>query len=705
MSIVSYKIIDSIGVITLNNPPVNALSQALREGMKNAIESAQEDDSKALVILCEGSTFIAGADIAEFGKPPKEPSLPDVLTVIENSQKLVIAALHGMALGGGFETALACHYRCAVATAKMGLPEAKLGLLPGAGGTQRVPRLTGVKAALDIITVGDPISAVEGENLNLIDRVIEGELLDGAVSYAKELIANQASLRRVRDLDIDRDRVNNEIFERYRERLARKKRGQIAPQHIVSCVEAAVKLPIEEGLAEERRLFEECLHSEQSAAMRHLFFAERKAAKVEELPKGSPVRVLTSAAVIGSGTMGAGIAVCLANAGIQVKILDVNRKALEVGLAKIRDIYDAALRKNILSEKAKDAKLSLIEGCGNYEDLADVDLVVEAVFEKLDTKREVFAELDKVCKPGAILATNTSYQDVNAIAAVTNRPEDVLGLHFFSPAHVMKLLEVVRGEKTENDVIVTAMKLAKRINKIPVLAGVCYGFIGNRMYRQYIREANLILIEGASPEQIDSAMEGWGMAMGPMAVGDLSGLDIGYNSRQALLSEQKFAPHIFSVADALVESGRLGQKTGMGYYTYDSKTRARISDPAVMAIVEQQAEKYGIERREIGDTEIRDRLIYALINEGAKILEEKIAQRPSDIDIVYVFGYGFPIYRGGPMYYADSIGLQKVYDNICTFREQYGEENWEPAALLEELAKQDKGFCEWATERGGRIHT
>ncbi|WP_445356926.1 3-hydroxyacyl-CoA dehydrogenase NAD-binding domain-containing protein [Microbulbifer sp. ANSA002] len=699
MSTVNYELIGDIGVIRLNNPPVNALSHGLREGIWGAIKSAQEDASQALVLICEGRTFIAGADITEFSKPPQAPALSEVITEIENSRKPVIAAIHGTALGGGFEVALACHYRCALASAKVGLPEVKLGLLPGAGGTQRTPRLAGVAAALEMITKGAPIPAAKAKSMKLIDHVVDDDLFEGALAFARELIDQKAPPRRVRDITIDPASIPEGLFEDFRQRLEKRAPGQLAPQNIVSCVEAAVKLPFDKGLAKELDLFIECLLSSQSAALRHMFFAERRATKVQGLSKDTSIREINSIGIIGGGTMGGGIAMNFANAGIPVKLLDIDQAAVERGLAVIDKNYNISMKKGKITEPQKAHYLSLIQGTTDYSDLVEVDLVIEAVFENVTLKKEIFSKLDQYCKPGTILATNTSYQDIDQIAAATNRPEDVIGLHFFSPANVMKLLEVVRGSKSADDVIATAMRLAKTIKKAPVLAGNCYGFIGNRMLRPYAREAQLCLIEGATPEQIDSVMQSWGMAMGPIAVGDLAGLDIGHKAREGLSKTEKGDPKTYCIADALVEMGRLGQKSGAGYYRYDPETRARTSDPEVQAMIEAQAKAHGIERREISDKEILNRLTFALINEGARILEDGIAQRPSDIDVVYVYGYGFPPHRGGPMFYADSIGLKKIYDTICTFRDQHGEANWTPAPLLVQLAKEGKTFTDWADDQ------
>ncbi len=696
MSVVTYEIKENIGVISINNPPVNALSHALRAAIQSAINAAQTDESKALLLICEGRTFIAGADITEFGKPPKDPWLPELLNTIEQSKKFVVAAIHGTALGGGLETALASHYRCAVPTAMIGLPEVKLGLLPGAGGTQRLPRLTGAQAALDIMTSGVPISAARGAELGVIDRIIDGDLAQGALAYARELVESGAKPRRVSELSVDPSSASPEMFDEYRKKVSKRARGQIAPQNIIKCVEAAAELSFEEGSKIERQLFEACMYSPQSSAMRHLFFAEREAAKVSDVPKDTPLRPIKTVGIIGGGTMGGGIAMNFANVGIPVVMLEIDDEALGRGLGIVKKNYEITMKKGKLSEQQVEQCLDLITGTTNYDDLSDVDLVVEAVFENLDIKKQVFEKLDGVCKKGAILATNTSYQDVNQIAEATGRPEDVIGLHFFSPANVMKLLEIVRADKTATDVIATCMKMAKSIRKVPVLSGVCYGFIGNRMLGKYFREAQLCLLEGSSPEQVDQVMQTWGMAMGPMAVGDLAGLDIGYKARHGLSDEQKGDDKIWAVADALVEMDRLGQKSGAGYYKYDAATRARSSDPDVLKLIEEKAAEYSVTRRNIGDEEILNRLIFALVNEGARILEEGIAQRSGDIDVVYVYGYGFPVARGGPMHYADAVGLVEVYETICGYRDQLDGDYWEPAPLLEKLASSGSSFAQWS---------
>ena len=681
---VNYALVGNVGVITVDNPPVNALSQPVRQGIVDAVDVAAGDASKAVLVICEGRTFIAGADITEFGKPPAEPWLPAVFDRLEALDKPVVAAIHGTALGGGFETTLAAHYRCAVPTAKVGLPEVKLGLLPGAGGTQRLPRLGGVEAALELMTSGNPIPAARALELGLIDKIIEGDLREGALAWAEELVASDAPVRRISEQTVPAH--DAAVFDRFRGVAAKRARGQVAPLSIIDCVEAATQMSFDEGSRVEREKFMELMRGAQSAAMRHLFFAERQAAKIDDLPKDTAQRSVESVGIVGGGTMGGGIAMSFANAGIPVTLIEVDDEALQRGLSIIDKNYAGSVKRGKVSEDAAQKCRALISGSTDYDSLTDVDLVIEAVFEDPDLKKTIFTRLDKVCKPGAILATNTSYQDVNEIAAATERPQDVIGLHFFSPANIMKLLEVVRAEKTADDVLATCMALARRIRKVPVMSGVCYGFIGNRMLQPYFREAQLCVIEGATPEQVDNAMESWGMAMGPLRVADLAGIDVGYKARQALPEEQRGDPRSYRVADVLAEMGRLGQKTGAGFYQYDPETRKHASDPVVLEIIEREAAAFGIDRREIPDEEIVDRLVYGLVNEGMRIVEEGIAQRPGDIDVVYAYGYGFPAWRGGPMHYADSVGLERVYERVCEFRDRFGAEAWPPAPLLVQLA-------------------
>ena len=540
----------------------------------------------------------------------------------------------------------------------------------------------------------------EGKQHGLVDEVVEGDDLQAAaIKYATDLLESGAPLKRIRDITIDPATIEPGFFDAARKKLAKRARGQIAPDKIVSCIEAAVNLPMDQGLERERELFRELVTSPESAAMRHIFFAERQAAKIKDLPKDTPLRDIKKVAIIGGGTMGGGIAMCFANVGIPVVMLEINDEALERGMNIIRKNYTITVQKGKLPADKMEQLISTISGTTDYADLDDVDLVIEAVFENLDLKKEIFAKLDAVCKPGAILATNTSYQDVDAIAEATSRPQDVLGLHFFSPANVMKLLEIVRGAKTADDALATSMQIGKKIGKVCALSRVCYGFIGNRMLGGYGREAQMLLMDGCTPAQVDSALEKFGMAMGPLAMGDLAGLDVGYKARQAR-TDLPDDPKLYRMGTLLVEMGRHGQKTGAGFYKYDPQTRQRMSDPEIESMIKEEAAKLGIEQRTISDEEILQRCFYPLINEGALILEEGIAQRPSDIDVVYVFGYAFPAAKGGPMHYADHVGLKNVYDKICEFRDMYGEQYWKPAPLLEKLAKEGKTFAEWGCENG-----
>lgn len=685
--VVSYALHGNIGVISVDNAPVNALSHAVRSGIAEALTAAASDASQAVIISCAGRTFIAGADITEFGKPPREPSLPDLLEQLDNHPKITVAALHGTALGGGFETALSCNYRIALASAKVGLPEVKLGLLPGAGGTQRVPRLAGVEGAISLMTTGNPINAAKAAELSLVDRVVNGDdLVAQALAYAEELVAANAPQKQARTAQITLTDSDRAMLTQQRTQLLKKTRGETAPQRIIDCIEAAAELSFEEGLRRERELFMECMADPQSAAMRHMFFAERAAAKIDSLPRDTPIVDIQRVGIIGAGTMGGGIAMCFAQVGIHVTLVDMSEDAVKAGLDKIAKNYAISVSRGRFSEAQVASIMANITPSSSYQDLAEVDLVIEAVFENLAVKQEVFKTLDGICKPGAILASNTSYQSIDEIAAATSRPSSVLGMHFFSPANVMKLLEVVRGAESSDSIIATAMAVGKKIGKVPVLSGMCYGFIGNRMLRPYSREAALCLMEGATPAQIDGAMERWGMAMGPMAVGDLAGLDIGYKAREQLTEEQKGEPASYLVADRLVEAGRLGQKSGAGYYQYDPETRRRMDDPAVMEIVEATCAELGINRRTISDEEIVDRLTLALANEGAKILEEGIAQRASDIDVVYCYGYGFPRFKGGPMHNLEAVGIPRAVARMEEFASKLSAQNWQTAKTLQELS-------------------
>jgi 3-hydroxyacyl-CoA dehydrogenase len=591
---------------------------------------------------------------------------------------------------------MACNYRIAVKGARVGLPEVHLGLLPGAGGTQLLPRLIGVAPALEAMLSGRMIPVSEAAELGVIDRVVEDDLENEAISYAQSLIDSDSDIKLARDIVIDPETVPEGYFDQVRASIAHKTRGYFAPEQIIQCVEAAVKLPYREGREFERKKFLECMASTESRGQRHIFFAERAASKIPDLPKDTPLRQIRKVALIGAGTMGGGIAMNFASKGIPVRLVDVDQDAIERGLKVVRANYARGIKKGRITEEQLEALMNLFIPTTDYSDLADVDLVIEAVYENMALKKEIFKKLDAVCKDGAILATNTSTLDVNEIAAATNRPEDVLGMHFFSPANIMKLLEIVRAEKTAGDVLATIMQLSKKIGKVGVVSGVCYGFIGNRMLEGYRREANLMLLEGASVEQIDKAMYDFGMPMGPFAMADLAGVDVGVKIRK----ERQLAgtlvddPRDGVISEAIVEMGRHGQKTGAGFYRYEEGSRQGIPDPEIEQLVRQEAEKLGIEQREIDDEEIVSRCVYPMINIGARILEEGIAIRASDIDVVWVFGYGFPPYRGGPMFYADTVGVKAVYDKICEYRERLGDEfgYWEPAPLLEQLAERGGAF-------------
>jgi 3-hydroxyacyl-CoA dehydrogenase len=688
-----------IAVIEINSPPVNALSQIVRQGIMKQLQLAIDDKTvEAVVLICAGRTFIAGADIREFGLPPMEPYLPQVVAALEASPKPLVAAIHGTALGGGFEIALGCHYRVARTDAKVGLPEVKLGLLPGAGGTQRLPRLIGVQAALPMIMSGDPVGAEKAMKLGAIDHVVENDLLSEAITFARKMLDQGAPLRRLSEIKIDPESIPESYYEEFRVANARKTRGFFAPERIISAVQAAAELPFEKGIKRERELFIECMQSPESEALRHVFFAERQAARVAGLAKDTPLRRIESVAMIGAGTMGGGIAMNFANKGIPVYMVDVSVMAIERGLDVVRANYMRGVEKGRMSLSQLETLMQLFIPVTNYKDLADVDLVIEAVFENMAVKKEIFKRLDGVCKPGTILASNTSYLDLDEIAQVTSRPQDVVGMHFFSPANIMRLLEVVHGAATAPEVMATVMKLARRIGKVGVVSGVCYGFIGNRMLESYIREAGFLLLEGAKPEQIDRVLYEFGMPMGPIAMGDLAGMDIGASIREERRRNGTFpADERFGlVADKLVAMGRCGQKTGAGVYRYKAGSRTPYPDPEVQTLIQNEAAKLGINQRLISDEEVLTRCIYPLINEGARLLEEGIAQRASDIDVVWINGYGFPAYRGGPMHYADRVGLKGIYDQICSYRESLGNEfaYWEPAPLLEKLALKGGKFAD-----------
>jgi 3-hydroxyacyl-CoA dehydrogenase len=646
-----------IALIIVNNPPVNALSWHVRQGLFDGMTQAVAQGAAGIVIICEGRTFIAGADISEFSGAPKGPGLHEVQDAMENAPVPVIAAIHGTALGGGLEVALCAHYRVAVSSAKFGLPEVNLGLLPGAGGTQRLPRLTGVPKALEMMTSGRHISTTEAREAGLVDEVTDGDLRTAAVAFARRAIAEQMPLARVRDRDdkVLEARGNTELFAKFRASIARKTRGFLAPEYNIQCIEAAANLPFDEGMAVERKLFTELMTGPQSAAQRYAFFAERAANKVPDLPSDTPVVEVARCGVLGAGTMGGGIAMNFANVGIPVTIVERDQAALDRGLGVVRKNYERSAANGSIPAAAVEQRMALITGSTDKADFADCDLVIEAVFEDMALKKSIFAELDQICKPGAIMASNTSALDVNEIAAVTSRPESVIGMHFFSPANVMKLLEVVRGEKSSPTTVATAMAISKKINKVAALVGVCHGFVGNRMLFMRGAEAERMILEGATPAQVDRVLYDFGFPMGPFAMMDLAGLDIGWKEETSSSS---------TVREVLCENGRRGQKNGRGYYTYDPETRASTPDPEVEQLIAQFAVAQGVTQREISDQEVLERCLYPMINEGAKILEEKIAIRGSDIDVVWVNGYGWPLYRGGPMHWADSVGLTEIVDKI-----------------------------------------
>ncbi len=684
-SMVDYEVDDGVAVLTLDNPPVNALSQGVRQGLKEGVAKAQADAAaKAILVYCKGNTFIAGADITEFSRGFVEPGLHEVLAAMDNASKPVIAAIHGTALGGGLETALCCHYRVAVASAKLGLPEVNLGLLPGGGGTQRLPRVVGVEKALQMVTSGVPVSAAEALETGLVDRIIEGELRAGALAFAREVIAAAAPLPRIRDRDdkLQGARADPELFARFRAAIAAKTRGYLAPEYNIRCIEAAVNQPFDEGMKTESKLFMELMSGPQSAAQQYFFFAERQAGKVPGIDRDTAEIPISRVGVVGSGTMGGGIAMNMVNVGIPVTIVEVRQEALDRGLGVIRRNYENSARKGRISAADVEQRMGLVRGSLDLADLADCDLVIEAVFENMAVKKELFGRLDVIAKPGAILASNTSALDLNEIAAVTGRPESVIGLHFFSPANVMKLLEVVRGDRTSKEVIKTSMSLAKRIKKVAVLVGVCHGFVGNRMLfvRQY--QAEQLALEGAPPHRIDKVLYDFGFPMGAFQMSDLAGLDIGWSAETS-----KGA----TVRERLCEMDRRGQKTNAGFYDYD-ENRKPTPAPVVQELYTEFAARAGITRREIADEEILERCILPMINEGAKILDEGIALRASDIDVVYVYGYGWPLYRGGPMHYANSLGLDRVVEKLRAYRQSTGSDFWQPSRYLVDLANRGGRF-------------
>jgi 3-hydroxyacyl-CoA dehydrogenase len=693
-----------VAVITINNPPVNALSAGVPEGIEKAIASIEKDPSvKAAVLIGGGKTFIAGADINMFvqmtsGQGGRIDLLPTLLK-IEDCSKPVVVAIHGNALGGGLEVAQACTYRVASPDAKLGQPEVNLGIIPGAGGTQRLPRLAGVAKAIEMCTSGKNIKADEALQAGIIDQLIDGDLLRGAVVFAREVAGKKAPKTRELNAKLGTPEQNGPLFAAARDTVRKKQRGLPAPMAAIDAIEAATKMPFEKGCEEEARLFDKCLYSDESKALIHVFFAEREAAKIPDVPKNTPVIPVNSVAILGAGTMGSGIAMVCANAGIPVVLKDSDQPALDRGLANIQKNYATSVKRGRFTQEYVDERMKLIKPTLAWDEFANADLVIEAVFEGMALKKEVFAQLDRVSKRGAILASNTSTLNIDEIAASTSRPEAVIGTHFFSPANVMRLLELVRGNKSSKEVIATCMQLAKRIGKVAVLVGNCRGFVGNRMFLPYIREAQFLVEEGAAPEAVDGAMTAWGMAMGPLAVGDLGGLDVAWRIRKEFRHLEKPDARQPYVEDKLCLMGRFGQKTGSGWYKYDAERKA-VVDPEVVALVKKWNAESGIPQRQISAQEIVDREIYCLVNEGARILEEGYALRAGDIDTIYLNGYGFPGFRGGPMWYADTVGLKKVYDRVSEFHKQHGM-LWEPAPLLKRLAESGGKFAQFERQALG----
>ncbi len=692
---VEYQLQGHVGVITLNNPPVNALAvnKGVPQGILDFIREGEHDTAvKVFLLIGAGRNFSGGADISEFGKPyePGKALLPELLLYMDTVTKPIVAAISGPTMGGGLELALACHYRCALSGAQIALPEVKLGILPGAGGTQRLPRLAGVQAALDMIVSGDPISTEKAKELGIVDEIVTGDLRAAAISFCNRVMREARGVRRASALTATLEADAVSWFAEAKKTTAKVWRGYPAPLACVACVEAAVTLPFAKGIVFERQEFQKLVSTTESKSLRHLFFAEREAGKIPDIPAGIAASDIKSAAVIGAGTMGGGIAMNFANAGIPVKLLEMKQEALDKGLHTIRGNYANTVAKGRLTQEAMDKRMALIQPTMSYDDLKRADIIVEAVFEEMEIKKQVFGKIDAIAKPEAILATNTSTLDVNEIARTTKRPEKVIGTHFFSPANVMKLLEIVRGEKTAKEVLATAMKLGKTIKKVPVCVGVCDGFVGNRMVHKYFREVGYLLEEGALPWQVDRVLEEFGFAMGPCRVGDLAGLDIGWAIRKRQAATRDPNERYCKIPDLICELGRFGQKTGAGYYRYEAGRKA-VPDAEIEALIVRASAEKSLTRREISDEEILERCVYQLINEGAMIVEEGIALRASDIDVVYAFGYGFPRYRGGPMFYADSVGVDKVYQSVQKYHAVHGD-IWKPAQLLAKLAAEGGKF-------------
>lgn len=700
--IVSLSREDGIAVVTIRNPPVNVISAAVRAGLGDALTRLEGmSDVRAVVLTAEGGTFCSGADIGEFSGPPREAEYRDLFRRLEQSRIPIIAALHGTVLGGGLEMALACHYRIAATSTRLGLPELTLGIIPGAGGTQRMPRLIGVERTLELLFSGRPVDAARALELGFIDRVSgDATLAEAAVAYARSQVAEGP--RRTCDRAVDPASATPQIIERLQAKAKSQFPHRVAPFSAIEAVTAALTFPFEEGLLLEERIANRSKATLEAKALIHVFFAERETRKIPGVQAGT-ARAIRRAGVVGAGTMGGGIAVSFANAGVPVTLLDVSEEAVARGRKSIADTYASMVKRGRIKEEDRDGRLALISGATRYESLQGADVIVEAVFEKMDLKKEIFARLDRVASPGAILATNTSTLDINEIAAATGRPEDVIGLHFFAPANVMPLLEVVRAEKTSAATIGAAMDVAKLLRKTPVLARVCYGFIGNRMMEGYAREAQRIVLEGATPREVDSALEGFGMAMGILAVFDMAGIDVGVNVHKSNADKYPPDPTYYQADIALHAAGRLGQKNGKGYYRYLPGDRTRHDDPEALAILREHAARLGVPQERHTEEEIVGRCLYPLLNEGLRILEEGVALRAGDIDVVWTSGYGFPRYRGGPMFHADTIGLKTLLDGMLGYRARFGPMHWEPAPLLRRLVDEGRTLAEWSRERAAQL--
>jgi 3-hydroxyacyl-CoA dehydrogenase len=698
--VVSLAADEGVAVVSVSNPPVNTITAAVRQRLANALDDLDRLPAvKAVVLLCEGSTFFSGADIGEFGGPPKEEEYRTLFARFESLPVPVVAVMHGTVLGGGLEIALACHYRIAHPRARFGFPEVTLGIIPGAGGTQRMPRLIGAEKALDLILSARPVDVQTALQYGFLDAVVEGDLRTGAIADARRLIAEGKGPRPTRDLVVDQATATPEVFERMTALARKQYPKRTAALTAIEAVQASVKTPLAEGLLIEEQLSNRAKATPECKGSIHAFFAERATRKVADLPAGTKGRPIKKAAIVGAGTMGGGIAICFANAGIPVALLDADAKSLERGLATLDRTYESQVKRGRLTAEEKAKRMGLIRGSLDYADLADADAIIEAVFESMDLKKRIFGQIDKSARPGAVLATNTSTLDVEEIALATARPHDVIGMHFFSPANVMPLLEVVRTRHTAPDIIQTVMDLARPLRKTPVLANVCYGFIGNRMMEGYAREAERMVLEGATPRQIDSALEQWGMAMGILGVFDMAGIDVGVNVHKANADRYPIDPTYYQGSLALADAGRLGQKTGKGYYRYEPGDRMRHDDPEALAIVRQRASELQVPQRQHTEQEIVERCLYPLINEGFRILEDGIAQRAADIDVVWTSGYGFPRYRGGPMFYAETVGLPVVLAGIEKYRELFGPMHWEPAPLLVQLVCSGRKVAEWEQAR------